>query len=52
MENEEDLNKNDIEIVSRHIRKEEEFKRKLEKNQFKAMTTFKKIKKLIKKIKR
>ena len=46
MENEEDLNKNDIEIVSRHIRKEEEFKRKLEKNQFKAMTTFKKIKNL------
>ena len=46
MENKENLNKNDIEIVSGHNRKEQEFIRKLEKNQFKAMTTFKKIKNL------
>ena len=44
MENEEI--QNDIEIVSKRNRLEEEFQRKLDNNQFKVMTTFKKIKNL------
>ena len=42
MEN--DQNQNDIEIYSKKNKMEEEFQRKLDKNQFKVMTTFKKIK--------
>ena len=42
MEN--DPNQNDIEIYSKKNKMEEEFQRKLDKNQFKVMTTFKKIK--------
>ena len=43
MENEENQNQNEIEAKNKKNKLEEDFQKKLEKNQFKIMTTFKKV---------